>query len=1084
MSFTDRQKEAIRAESHLLMEAGAGTGKTTTLVGKIMHTLGAEVLPGERVASPCELDGIVAITFTEAAASDLRAALRRAVREEARRTGDPVWRRRLYALERARIGTIHSFCGALLREWGERVGIDPGFAILDETRAALLRREVAQQVVFDGLGSGDAAVTALVAELGSARVREAIEKTMGEAALAGEALARWCPDGEPATDEIRALVESAGFAWCDHDERGLRYARTLIELAVEARRRLERRLAEDGVLDFDGMIGLAHRLLHGGGDLVRRLRSRIRWLFIDEFQDTDRLQKEIAYRLCGLDAPAAEDAPRLCVVGDPKQSIYRFRRADVSVWNAVADDFAARGLPVIPLDTNFRSRAPLLGFVNATFAALMDGRPAAGGDARHEVHYAPLRAARDLEGDDDLLEVLAVAGADENGKAITAERRRQAEAELVVRRILQMRGERCIYKRDASGEEELCAPQWRDIALLFRSRTALSIYEEALRRHGIPYYVSAGSGFFARREVRDLVLLLGALADPRDDVAWAGVLRAPWVGLADESLLRIRQAMESRPLSHGLGVELPGDDGARLRRAAEWLHELRYLRDRVRPAALVERALERSGYAEHLLLQEGGELALANLRKLVRMADGAGVASLAELVEWMRERAEIAAREPEARLHTAGEDVVVLTTIHAAKGLEWPVVFLCDLERKLMRDDHLRASLFFDNEAGIGLRLKDLDADGEPVAGAWARLAARDRALDLAEEKRIWYVAATRARDRLVLAGCVPEDSATIDPEKGPQRVAQWLLSALGVGTDTVSYEADGPRWSGPVRRQVMVEVLTRPPLIPPTAADLEDAPPLDGAVALGLGALPPIRPRRRHSATELMSLARNPDEHRRTYGLGLPATRFAAAADEFDDPEVSTDSATAAPELDPREIGNIVHGVLEKLRDDSDLLELLEAEIGVEVGEGAAAMLSVEMRARLRTLLEETRAHPALARLYEGGRAEPELSFTWLLDDAGTPVALRGAMDLVGFVDGRPEIVDFKTHSIQPGQEPEVARRYAIQRQAYAAALAELLGQAPTTMRFFFPATRGETATTFDTASMEDARARVRALLDQLASV
>jgi ATP-dependent helicase/nuclease subunit A len=1068
--YTERQQQAIRAESHLLMEAGAGSGKTTTLVGKIMHALGAEVLPGERAAAPCTLDEIVAITFTEAAAADLRAALRRAIRAEAKRTGEPLWRRYLYALERARIGTIHSFCGALLREWGGRIGIDPGFRVLDETEASLLRREVVREALMEVLAAGDAALTQLVAARGFDRVRGLVERVLGKATLAARVRERWCPDGTPAAEELRALAEAGGFEWQPHDEDALRMAGALLGLADRTHARWTERLEREGVLDFDALITRAHALVHERDDIVRRLRRRIRWLFIDEFQDTDHVQKEIAYRLCALEGDEVVDpAPRLCIVGDPKQSIYRFRRADVSVWNAVADDFARRGLPVVPLDTNFRSRAPLLGFVNATFAPLLDGVPAPGGDARHEVRYAPLAAARDYAGDDDLVEVLAVP-AEAGGEPVNADERRRREAELIAGRILQLvRGEACVREAEADGTLRDRLPRWKDIALLFRSRTKLAIYEAALRRAGIPYYVSSGSGFFERREVRDLVLLLTALADARDDVAWAGVLRSPWVALKDEYLLRARLLLGPRPLSHALALELPGEEGARLRRAAEWLRELGGLRDRVRPAMLVERALERSGYAEYLLLQDGGELALANLRKLVRMAESGAAGSLGEIVEWLRERAEVASREPEARLHTAGEDVVVLTTVHASKGLEWPVVFLCDLERDLVQSHTRTDELLFDEEAGLALKWKVYDA---PNTAGWDRLAARERALDLAEEKRLWYVAATRARDRLVLAGCTPERSLVVDPEKGPQRVAQWLLAGLEVDPESgrVRYRSGDAEWTGRIVAGIEASGTPAVRTPPPTPDELRDAPPLPAEVALRLGALPPVRPRRRHSATELMGFAFDAEQHRRTYSLGLPARRLPA-----------TGRSGEVAEVGPREKGNIVHGVLEKLRHDADVVTLLDAEIEEQLGISAAAALSDEIRAELRRLIEQTRSYPAVRRLYESEQVEPELPFTWLLDGGGAPVALQGAMDLVALVDGVPEIVDFKTHAIRPGQEGEVAARYEIQRDAYAAALAALLGTVPGALRFVFPATGGEAATPLDEAAVEAARARVRTLIEQL---
>jgi ATP-dependent exoDNAse (exonuclease V) beta subunit len=336
--YTDAQREAILAESHLLMEAGAGCGKTATLVGKVMHALGGGDLGG--AADPCELEHIAAITFTEAAAADLKEALRRAFRGAAR--SDPRWRRRVYELERARIGTIHAFCAGLLREWGPRIGLDPGFRILDAVEGSLLRRDVVREVLFDVLRRGDVDAADLVAEYTFREVAGMLAWAASRAADADAVLRDWCPGGAPRLDELAARVSGGGLSWQPHDPESVRHAATALRLAREVRVRSDRRLDREGALDFDSLIDRVLEAARAHPELVARFRSGLRWLFIDEFQDTDHPQKEIAYRLCALQDEPDAFAPRLCVVGDPKQSIYRFRGADISVWNEVAEDFARR----------------------------------------------------------------------------------------------------------------------------------------------------------------------------------------------------------------------------------------------------------------------------------------------------------------------------------------------------------------------------------------------------------------------------------------------------------------------------------------------------------------------------------------------------------------------------------------------------------------------------------------------------------------------------------------------------------------------------------------------------------------------
>jgi ATP-dependent helicase/nuclease subunit A len=741
--------------------------------------------------------------------------------------------------------------------------------------------------------------------------------------------------------------------------------------------------------------------------VVAGVRRQLRWLLIDEFQDTDPAQRDIAYRICGLDGDPTPGAPSLCIVGDPKQSIYRFRRADVAVWNAVADDFAHLGSPPIPLDTNYRSRTPIVGFVNTVFGPLMDAVV-----APHEVRYRALRAHREYAGDDALIEWLRIP---EGSKA---DERRRIESDAVVERIRRLvtSGETCI--RDEADKEPRAAT-WKDIALLFRTRTAVGIYQDALRRGGIPFYLSSGTGFFARQEVQDVRLLLAALAAPHDDLAWAGLLRSPWVGLADESLLRLRMAKPG-PFSAALDVPLPGDEGPRLAHAREWLRQLAFLRDRVSAAVLVERALDASGYAEHLLLDPGGDLALANLRKAVSMAAGVPGQSLAEIVAFFDERADAAERESDAALHTGGENVVVLSTVHGAKGLEWPVVFLCDLDREVDKNPN-PPRLRFDPEVGVALK-----PEGDEPAEVWNQLCERDVRVTRAEEKRLWYVAATRARDRLVLCGMQPTRAET--PDGGDKPLA-WLLHGTEQGGESFRYTAaTGASWTGTIHAPAAEDLAIQAARSLPRLEEIVSAPAPDGLRLDRLQALGPPTSQRRHSASSLMSIGKPVEPLRRT-----------------------RTGSTGAP--DARTTGNILHAVMQHLRDGDDLDAILDREIEAEIGTDVPS----EWRQALRTLIENARAHDFVARMHGATHSERELAFTWFADVDGEPAHLEGVIDLAALVGGVPEVLDYKSHDLAPGEESGAAEGYTLQAELYAAALGELLGAAPAAFRFLFPRTGGE---------------------------
>ncbi len=1115
-TYTDAQREAVRREGHTLIEAGAGSGKTTTLVAKLAHHLGADVLPGERAARPCTLDEVAAITFTEAAAADLKGALRERLHREYRATRDARWRRMAYAVDGARVGTIHGFCGGLLREFGVRAGLDPAFRVLDEAEAAEFRTRAAREVVLRTLGDpagGAAPAAALALRLGvEGLVREAARLAAAGDALdaareAGCAPGRDGPRAAPSSahlERLRAAVSAAASAgaapaWDERlDGEAAALGATLLGIAGEVRARHATALAAAGALDYDALVAGARALLTDHPGVRRAVRARLRWLCVDEFQDTDPAQRDVAYLVCGvrealdaLDAaPGGSPAPRgfalsapsLCVVGDPKQSLYAFRGADVSLWDAVARDFARLGAPRIALDTSFRSGAALVDYVNAAFGALM---PAVDDEAApsHEVRFRPLRPAPDASRADGAVEILLVDSPDD---ARTVDVRRTAEARAVAARV------RALL---AGGTPDGAAGlRPREVALLFRNRTHMAAYEDALRAAGVPCHVAGGAGFYGARAVLDCGLLLRAVSDAHDDVAWLGLLRSPLVGLTDDALLRVRRADPEAPLAlafaraAGATDVPPGaaahafapDDARAIASARAWLDELALLRDRVPVAALLERALERTGYAAVLLRGPDGARALANVRKLVQLADAfdasadAGGASLAAFVAWLdRRRAAEArreAREGEAPLYGAGEDVVTLATVHGAKGLEWEAVVLCDLERDAAGGGFGPPACLLDPALGATLRLQERapGAKVTRVAAAWTCAQAGAAARELAEELRVAYVAATRARARLILparvAGAGAKPAAAACP-------ARWLLGALGL-TDGIAARSAAQGAAGDAAgeaRPEHAEVAAAELAFADVAGEARLDPALLRRVA-GVDAVPFGR----RSATELMAFERDPAAHRRQYVLGLRPEPAAGVPHE-------ARGAGAAPALDARTAGDLVHRLLEEdggvARDARrDLEALLERE-------GMGGLPPAEV-ARIARLVEATRAHPDVRRLLDAEAVERELAFTWFAVVDGTPHVLHGAMDLVARVadaaragGSAVEVLDYKTNRVAAGGEAGVAAGYATQRALYAAALAAIHAE-PAAFSFFFPASGGGSRHEFDTAAVAAARAAVEARL------
>ena len=1037
--FTERQRQAITAGGHTLLEAGAGSGKTTTVVGKIMHLLGAEVVPGARAPVSLDLGRIAAITFTNDAAADLRRSLREGLRAyAAAHPKERRWRQLVYDVDRVRIGTIHAFCDRVLREFALRIGLDPAYRIMDEGETGLERDECVRDALYAALERDEEVVQELVFVFSPRTAQEMIAAALQNGHAAARALDKWCRGsrgaGPGALDAkaLRKAMTEHGADWREHDHLTADMAAAVLRLARDARARLDARLDASAQLDFDGLILRTRELLLNRDDALRTLRRRLDWLFIDEFQDTDPAQRDIAYRICGLDGSLAkgERAPQLCLVGDPKQSIYRFRRADVTVWKSVVEDFGKRGHAAIPLDTSFRSRRPLVDYVNATFDALMSE----GSGSRHEVEFRPLVAKRELPTDDGLLELLVLPEGD-------ADTRRKAEAELIARRIRAMvHGDEPLVYDDR--EKRARPPRWNEIALLFRTRTKVHFYQEALRRHGIPAYLASGDGFFRRREVRDVKLLLTALAEPYDDIAWAGVLRSPFVGLADQSLLAMRVQRPHGPLSRALDVELDGAEGERLREARAWVKELRALSGRTSVATLIERALERVGYTAHLLFAHGGGIAVANLRKLVQMADGQRTASLSDFVAYLVEREESESREPEAPLHTAGEDVVTLNTIHGAKGLEWPLVFLCDLDREVGSGAPAKKHLF-DAEDGIAVDLRTKDA----ASGTFEHLKAEEKARDIAEEKRVWYVAATRARDHMVLCAQLPVSGGECTSEKITP--AKWLLREVTIDGDGLLYRYGKRTYHGRLVEAIETGNGTYDGVRPPDAARILASAKPDAELARRIAPVPALTPLFRRSATELMLWTRDAAQHRERYLLGLRDGGQVWAASGVLGAESGNGNGTRG--LEAREWGDVLHRVLENLTIDADLDLLIDRELTSQLGSGAA-LVPAELRERLREQIAAAWNHSAVAAL-RAGRHERELPFTWLVEVDGEPHLVHGAIDLIGEKDGGFELLDFKSHALGKGGESAIARDYELQQLVYAAAVRELIG-APSAFTFLFPAT------------------------------
>ncbi|RKH73735.1 DNA helicase UvrD [Corallococcus interemptor] len=872
--MSDTAPHMLALEKNLALMAGAGAGKTYSLVTMTLH-----LFAGARQAEPLRPSRLCMLTFTDKAAAEMRKRVRE--RLDALAQGDvpqdaekdlraslarlerpfptqDQWRKVREELGAATVGTFHSLCGQLLRRAPPAVGIDPAFEVLDELEAAGLLEDVTERVVLDALEGGDARVRELCAELGfsgsgfsdglvaalmdvhgtlreeglkaaTARVGDGVaDKAQLEAliedcrrlcleARAQDTKGEWStllsaceaplkgmtPDTfmQPAhfptlrnvlLSEPRNLanlrkgagaclkellwkvkgksdgsvrrLEDAYAAW-----RTAPFEATFRDLLTQVEERHDAELARRNVFDFTSLLVKARDLLRDHPEFRQQTQERLGALLVDEFQDTNRLQLELVLLL----AEKREGGPRelapgadlvaslplepafLCAVGDRKQSIYEFRGADVSVFKVLADKIEDEGGMRGFLQNNYRSLPGVLTFFNRAFAGLLVAKEET--PRPFEVVYEPktddLSPTRPNLADGPVVERLTLPEAD------TAPELREYEADAVARRLRVMLAPGAPPAVMAEDKKGLRPARGGDVAMLFRTFTHLEEYRQALIRHGVPHRVLRGRGFYGAQEVRDLASLLALLADADDALAFAAVLRSPLVGLSDASLFRLAGDL---PLSLGsprlvdeeVRAAMSARERSRLTRFLELIPVLRRERDRLGVHALLQSALDATGYREALAGSPYAEQASANVEKLLSLAarrDERGTGGCVAFARELRQLADSDPNEAQADLLDEGDPrAVQLLTIHRAKGLEWPVVIVPGMGGR-RRTTSARA--YFERSFGLALRPWMPDSLDTFTSERFEAVRAELKAREDAEYLRLLYVALTRAKDLLVLSG-------------------------------------------------------------------------------------------------------------------------------------------------------------------------------------------------------------------------------------------------------------------------------------------------------------------------------------------
>ena len=1056
--LTPEQARAVaRRDCSLMVRAGAGTGKTTVLVERFVRAV---------IEDGAQVEGILAITFTDKAAAELKARVRRRFIELGRRTD-------ARAAEGAWISTIHGFCSRVLRAHALSAGIDPDFRVLDELEAERIATDSFDGALGNFMGEGEdserlemvaaytpdrlrdmvrtahsrlrsqghrrprlaeaqpprwggererleAAARAAVDELGTALAGKAVAGAIDKLERCLAVLERVPPGGaaDPhdldkltiaananalcsrACDEYRhALGAYEALCRAQREYRDHTMLRVLLELYDERHERAKR--VRSG-LDFEDLELIARDLLAGDDGLRRQYAERFAHVLVDEFQDTNPLQNELLEQL---------ERDNVFRVGDENQSIYGFRNADVEVfrrhWATAAEHGRVESIAV-----NFRSRGEVLEEIDRCFELTW-------GD-----EFEPLREAEGARLEPPrvtpCVELLvtdkskprweAQLGADEpfgaamHGATIW----RAAEARLLAKRIEELRRE--------GGWE------WRDMVMLLRASTSMGFYERALEDRGIPTHVVGGRGYWAQQQVGDLRHWLAALANPLDELAVYSALASPLGGLSLDAVALIgmhageagRDVWWTISDPNGLNGDLPERDRRRLERFVALLEGERRAASQLSLETLIHRAVSATGYDRHVLSLPGGTRRMANVRKLMRMAreyEADQGRDLRGFIDTVAERDTVQPREGEAPLEAEALDAVRLMTIHRAKGLEFPVVCVGDLGKD-GREDY--GPLRISDDGSLGLRLASIGG-GALDSAELERIKAHQKRIGEEEEKRIFYVAVTRAQQHLVLSGAT--DLESLPPPGDMKEPMRWMLRGFaGKGVRRIELR--------PANVEELLSAADRSPVSPEPAEAAGEAQP-----ELSLAALPAPRALAvsRLSYSSLEAYRRCAYRFYLERALGLPRVDPPAPAEPLDD----------GHRLSALLRGTLVHQLLEDL-DFKRPLVPSEAEVAALIESHGAVVLAEEV-ADLRDMVARFGESALAGRIARARRVRTELPFAFTLAPPGAggrSLLLNGVVDIHAVEDSGLLVVDYKSDALDGRSPVELtAESYSTQRLVYALA-------------------------------------------------
>ena len=1101
LELTDAQKDAIYTiDKNVAVSAGAGSGKTQVLSLRflyILEKLGLEAFlasPSGDGALQAKAEQIMAVTFTKAAATQMRERIRKAMNKRIAKAEAAIgeddnakivrfWRLQLKSLEKAHIDTLHSLCSKILRENPVDAGIDPQFRVAEDVEGKVFVKDTIVDFVRRCLRNEDQDITKLAGIYGyqslcdnlyslyskiediladeQAKVRysDAVaENENGKQAAQNlikqiehliekkDEVTNNGSEGRNKLDKLAAAFEQIkgdllqkkpSYDSCKEYFNNLRLKKGS-EISLKLYRDLmsqidmgiSNTLAADQInhwlrilenvlktvqaakqkhnlMTFDDLEMCAVALMRNNPVICKKYADKFTHIMVDEFQDTNERQRQLLYMLCG-GSPTELKGKKLFIVGDSKQSIYRFRGAEVQVFADVCKDITNNGL-YVPMDTNFRSLDYVLDVVNGTFGPLMENSAERGMtfealkanvvhnpeeyEKKHHKHRQEelLLAPKKPE----FIQIMWPKGQD--GK-------RKAEAVAIVKKMQEV-------NRELQEKNGYTKSYYGEMAILLRTMTDAGDIINTLQEQGIAYEME-NKNFYELQEVLDIINLFKVLLSKNNELELAGILRSPYFGLDDTTLTKLFLINREKKLWDNLlamDIALAEEQAALAQHARHVLVELKEAVISLGPIEVWEELWQKLHPDYVLSCQPRGEIKLANLNILRNSCAEYCLAKGASLAQWLEYVAELRENGGEEKGTLPTDDnAVKIYSIHKSKGLEFPVVFVSQLDRK---DNADRSSVRYLPKVGLGIRNQLEDGTLEDT-GILRELKDANNLLEQDERVRQMYVAMTRAKERLYLTGIVEKGEPSTKNPSG-LKYAEWMSKLNNIySQETNNYiemvQLDGETGFGSASCSAMEEQIDTgltiaDEYISPLASYLDNSP-------------------RSFSPSSLQTYLHCPRQYFYQYVMGLPSVDGESDVDASAEKPVissmtassiSNAQATLTSSRSAKDLGSVIHRALELYKGDLDaaLAQAIKEKAPLYEGDEARKMLEGYLASDLYKRIPKKQLREQAFTLY-----------------AENDIVLSGIIDCLAFnTDGSLLIVDYKTGRPPIDGEPDVGYAYQL---------------------------------------------------------